>query len=440
MRRPSVLLPLLVAAMLVDIFACSKKSATPTAPTPNPCSLSPASINFGTVLNGQMRDSTFRITNTGTAQISGSLSSTCSDFSFVAGSAYQLQAGQHKDFALRFAPTSAGSHSCSISTPCGALTCSGTDLTTSCQVSPDTLSFGRPVPGRLITLDIHNTSTATVSGTVTSPCLSFQVNPPASYQIPAGQVGHVQVDFAPSVAGPQVCSLATGLPGCPSVVVTGIGQQCNVSPTSLSLGTAWDHIDKTFTITNTDSFPLQGTVSGCPTATIIGPASYNLAPGASQTFTVGMVNVGFGWKTCQVDPGIGTCSLVSVSDSSVFLDPYQGGCAAASEQLVDLGTMTVGQTATHVLHICGIGQCLPSSEYCYGFLEVISADLTFDAGTFSRVCGINDCRPLTATFTPREPGVHHVLVRVWTNTAGQNPAIEGYVEFRANVVPVSQRP
>jgi hypothetical protein len=69
-----------------------------------------------------------------------------------------------------------------------------------------------------------------------------------------------------------------------------------------------------------------------------------------------------------------------------------------------------------------------------GSAQGYSSDLTFDGYSFARICGISDRRPLTATFTPHEPGGHQVLVTVYSYTAGYDPAIEGYVEFRTNVV------
>lgn len=75
----------------------------------------------------------------------------------------------------------------------------------------------------------------------------------------------------------------------------------------------------------------------------------------------------------------------------------------------------------------------------YGSLVLFSYDLSFDNYSFARICGNTDCRPLTATFTPHEPGIHHVLVAVYSYTAGYDPVVEGYVEFRANVIAAAPR-
>ena len=90
------------------------------------CSVSPTSLNFGTVAPGSSATQTFVIKNTGSGILSGTVSESCPDFS-VSPSSYSLMPGATKTFTVTFSPTSQGSKSCMISTssPCANVNCSG---------------------------------------------------------------------------------------------------------------------------------------------------------------------------------------------------------------------------------------------------------------------------------------------------------------------------
>jgi hypothetical protein len=428
-----------IAALLLvvglSVWGCSKGTKGPTGPPPPPvgCSLNPASLAFDTLFAGQSQTKGFALTNVSNTVMSGTVRVTGPGFSVISDSTYYLGVQQSKAFTIRFAPTSSGRFTGTAATDCSSLPLGGVAVARSAVVSPDTLSFGRVAPGTSLSFTLRNTSAVTLSGDVASPCPSFTISGPSHYSLAPGALQSFAVVFQPTEGGPTSCAITTGVSA--AVTCLGIGQQCNVSPTSLDLGTAWDHIDKTFTITNTDSFPLQGTVSSpCPAFAILGPASYNLAPGASQTFTVGLVNVSSGSQSCTINTGMATCSGVAVTGQTAIFDASQGGCAAPLESAVDFGTMTVGQTASHLLKVCGVGQCSPSTPYCTAFVLFQSNDLSVDGNTYSRICGITDCRQPTFSFTPHEVGVHHIWTQFWTSEDSPNSYIEGYVEFRATVV------
>ncbi|MBU1949863.1 MAG: SUMF1/EgtB/PvdO family nonheme iron enzyme [Candidatus Eisenbacteria bacterium] len=94
------------------------------------CAVEPTALIFGQVNLGSTADLSFSITNNGTGTLSGSVSESCSLFSIVSGSgAYALATGQSQTVTVRYAPTEAGNHTCTVETgngSCSDVSCSGT--------------------------------------------------------------------------------------------------------------------------------------------------------------------------------------------------------------------------------------------------------------------------------------------------------------------------
>ena len=93
------------------------------------CQVLPMTLAFGLVQVGSASDLTFVITNSGTAALSGTVSEACAPFSLISGGgSYTLANGESWEVTVRFAPTVAGLHSCSIETgvtACGDVSCTG---------------------------------------------------------------------------------------------------------------------------------------------------------------------------------------------------------------------------------------------------------------------------------------------------------------------------
>ena len=112
--------------------SCSSVSCSGYAPEPPQCQVSPTSLDFGTVNVGSSTDRTFTITNSGGGTLTGSVSESCSHYSIVSGGgSYSLGAGQSRTVTVRFAPTSSGTKTCSVSTgtSCSNVSCSGQGVT-----------------------------------------------------------------------------------------------------------------------------------------------------------------------------------------------------------------------------------------------------------------------------------------------------------------------
>jgi len=73
-------------------------------------------MDFGTVAIGTYLEKTFRITNSGDGNLSGTISFSFveSGFSLIGITTYNLNAGEYRDFTLRFTPDSEDVHGCTI--------------------------------------------------------------------------------------------------------------------------------------------------------------------------------------------------------------------------------------------------------------------------------------------------------------------------------------
>jgi len=92
------------------------------------CSVSPTNLNFGDVEVGQAEILPFTICNTGSVTFSGSVSESSSQYSiWSGGGSYTLSPGQCRTVQIRFAPTSLGTKTTTISTgaECSNVSCTG---------------------------------------------------------------------------------------------------------------------------------------------------------------------------------------------------------------------------------------------------------------------------------------------------------------------------
>lgn len=194
------------------------------------CQVSPTNLDFGSVTVGGTSDRTFTITNTGTQALSGTVSEACDPFSIVSGGgAYTLAASEVRTVTIQYAPTSAGSHTCTIDTgpaACSDVTCAGSATGSSggCQVSPATLMFALTSVNsfRVMEFYISNNGSSTISGTVSQGDGPFEVMTGAgAYTLAQGQWRLVIVRFAPSAEGNYSGTIDTGLEGCADVSCSG---------------------------------------------------------------------------------------------------------------------------------------------------------------------------------------------------------------------------
>lgn len=93
------------------------------------CGVSLEGIDFGPVTLGQSRDTTFTITNTSEATLTGNVSESSDHYEiFPSGGHYSLEPGESCTVTVRYKPVSAGEHACTIETGnayCSDVSCTG---------------------------------------------------------------------------------------------------------------------------------------------------------------------------------------------------------------------------------------------------------------------------------------------------------------------------
>jgi hypothetical protein len=290
-------------------------------------SVQPDNLDFGAMVIGGYADTTFTITNTGGSVLSGEVSESCDHYSIVSGGgSYSLAAGEFVSVTVRFEPTVAGAHTCSIGigtgpAHCIEVACTGAgENPTVCHVDPDSLDFGTVVVGGFTdtTFTITNTGGSVLSGDVSAPCAHYSiVSGGGPYSLAADEFVNVTVRFEPTAADTHTCLVETGQAICSDVFCTGYGEPapvCSVQPDSLNFGTVslGDQVDTTFTLTNIWGDTLTGVVSeSCGDYSIVsGGGPYSLAPSESLLVAVRFAPTSVETLTCGIETGSLDCDDV----------------------------------------------------------------------------------------------------------------------------------
>jgi hypothetical protein len=183
---------------------------------------------------GTWEERTFNIQNLGTRILTGTVGQSCPPFEITGGGgAYSLRAGQSHTVTMRFAPTSAGTFACEISSggSCTNVACIGVALAAedqpTCTIQPAQLIFPSTALGSSsdLSFTITNSGTGTLTGSLSESCDDFDIIAGGdAYSLTAGQSRTVTVRYAPAAAGTAQCDISTGT-YCSLVHCTGTGTQ-----------------------------------------------------------------------------------------------------------------------------------------------------------------------------------------------------------------------
>ena len=243
-------------------------------------SASPASVNFGSVVTGASASVPVTVTNSGTASVTISAASASGTGFGMSGLTVPQTLGPNASasFTAKFAPTSAGNASGSVSitsnAPGSPLTIALSGSATAAQpqltISPTSVSFGNVNVGSSATQNITLTnsgnaaltiSAATASGTGFSASgLTFPVS------VNPGSSATLTAKLAPMSAGSASgsISITSDAPGSPATIPlsgTGIQGQLSASPMSISFGNVLVGSSGSQNITLTNSGTAAVTVS-----------------------------------------------------------------------------------------------------------------------------------------------------------------------------------
>ena len=202
------------------------------AGTPANLVVTPANLNYGTLIVGQSSNQTFSVINAGQATVSGTATvvTAGSPFAIVSGSPYAVNGGQTGTVTVSFSPTAAGSFSNTVAfngnggVSSNAVT--GAALTPAhLNVSPSSQNFGPVATGTTAQTSfvVTNTGGATLSATASVSGV-FAIVSGSSYNVAGLGSTNVIVSFTPpsvnSFTG-SVIFASTG--GNSTNIVTGRG-------------------------------------------------------------------------------------------------------------------------------------------------------------------------------------------------------------------------
>jgi len=331
-------------------------------------SVTPASFNFGSVVEGQIKSQTFTVKNTSTVWVTiAQVTANGAGFS-VSGlsTPATLAAGQSVTFSVLFAPRAAGSLSGSVAltsnTPSSPnavpLSGTGTAASVTLSASPTSVSFSG------ITVGSSGSKTVTIANTGNTNLTIAQLSVNAKdfsatgittpHTLGAGQSAALNVSFKPS-ASEQISGniTVTSSQGATAVIpVNGGGVQAGLTatPSSVSFGNVTVGVPNSQTIQLTNSGTGVLTISqvsasgpGYSTSALNLPLSLN--PNQSTTFNVKFAPASAGSASGRV-------SIVTNAPNSPAVIALSGSGVAPTETLsfstnnLSFGSVNTGASAT----------------------------------------------------------------------------------------------
>ncbi|MGA7030496.1 MAG: choice-of-anchor D domain-containing protein, partial [Candidatus Acidiferrales bacterium] len=216
---------------------------------------SPASVNFGSIAVGSNGSQTITLTNSGTASITISQATASGTGFSISGitTPQTLGAGLTTTLSAKFAPTSAGSASGSVSIVSNApgspltIALSGTATQPQLTATPSSAAFGSVVTGtsnsQTINLTNGGSATVTISAVTVAGTGFSTTGITAPLNIGAGGSATFNAVFAPTTAGAVTGSvtLTSNAPNSPlAIALSGTGlaatRLLGLSTSSLSFG------------------------------------------------------------------------------------------------------------------------------------------------------------------------------------------------------------
>src|SRR5438874_515380 len=275
-------------------------------------SSTPASIDFGNVSVGSNATQSVTLTNSGTAMVTVSQAKISgSAFAVTQGTPLSsIPAGQSASLQIRFAPSSAGNLTGSLTVTSNAsnspttvaLSGTGAAVTSQLSATPSSLSFGSVNVGAssFLGLALKNSgnSNVTISPATTTGTAYAATQGTPNSSIPPGQTASLNMPFAPSAAGNVAGSLsvtsdASNSPATIALSGTGaaVTSQLSATPSSLSFGSVNLGGGSSLGVTLTNNGNSNVTISSVSTSgtgysTSGVSANATLTPGQTATLNV----------------------------------------------------------------------------------------------------------------------------------------------------------
>jgi hypothetical protein len=404
-------------------------------------SISPATFDFGSVVDGQTKSQNFTLTNTGTATL------TVTQIS-VAGSGYSasglntpttIGVGKTAAFSLLFAPTTAGSLSGSVSISSDApsspnvASVAGTGVAASVTISPSpsSLSFGNVNAGssssKSVTITNSGNSSVTLSQVTVSAkdVLASGMSTPMT--LTPGQNASLNLTFNPSAAesvtGNVTISSTQGTSAVIPVTANGVQAALSLTPSSVSFGnvTVGSPNSQTIQISNTGSAvltisQLSVTGSGFSTSSVGLPLSLN--PGAASTFNVQFAPQSAGSVS-------GSISLVSNAPNSPGTLALSGTGVAATPTIslsstnLSFGSVNTGSSAQQSITITDTG----NANVTVSQINVSGSGYSLTGAGTPVTLSPSQTLTFTVHFSPSSAGTDNGSVSIVSNASGSPASV-----------------
>jgi Abnormal spindle-like microcephaly-assoc'd, ASPM-SPD-2-Hydin/Protein of unknown function (DUF1573) len=447
-RKPSkrhnpFIFMVLSAALLVSLtqVGCTGlTSANATDPTnATTIAVAGATGSFGSVATGSSLTKTFTVTNTGSATLTiTQLAASGSGFS-LSGFTLPINVtpGQGTSFVAKFAPTTAGAVTGSISMTANTnpavttVTLSGTGTSSgqpSILIQPTAVSFGGVGLGQNVGQAMSITNTG--SGVLTISNISvagagFSVSGfSGPITLVAGQATTVIADINTSTAGSISGSITfSNNSSTPSMVIplsgTGMSSQgqpvISVNPTSVSFGnvTVGAPNSQTILIQNTGTSVLtisQATASGAGFSLSGLSVPATIAAGSSTTFNVAFAPANAGAVS-------GSVSLVNNAAGSPLAIPLSAtGVAStfllgASASSLTFPSVGIGSNSSQNVTLTNSG----NSTVTIGSVSATGAGFTASGVAAGQMIGAGQTATLSVTFSPASATTAPGTVTVTSN-------------------------
>jgi hypothetical protein len=350
-------------------------------------SVSPASLSFGSVLDGQTKSQTVTVTNTGTANLTISqLSSTGAGVSVSGVTApLSIAAGQSSSFNVQFAPQAAGSTTGSVTLISNApnspatvlVTGAGVATTTTLSASPSAVAFGSVTVGNsanqsvIITNAGNSTSTITQIGVSGANVTASGISTPVA--LAPSQSITLNLQYSPAAAGSLngSVSIVNAQGQTTSVVLSGSSiastTTLSVSPAAIAFGSVnvGSSANQSVTITNTGNSStsitqvgVSGanvTASGISTPLTLAPSQsatlnlqYSPAAATSLSGSVSIVNAQGQTTTVSLTGSGAQASLAANPGSVSFSNVVAGSTNSQSIQISNGGNTSLTITQANI--------------------------------------------------------------------------------------------
>src|ERR1700728_1248261 len=401
-------------------------------------SSTPASINFGSVIDGASASVPVTLTNTGTANIAISAHSiTGTGFTLTGWSApASLTPGQTTSFTITFAPTTSTSATGSVSINSNApgsplainLSGSGTATQATMTISPSPVAFGNVAMGSNSSQTVTLTNTGNATLNITAATISgsgFTTNLAVPKSVNPGAKTTFTVTLAPTTAGSttgsiQIASNAPGSPVALSLSGTGLQSQPAASPSSVAFSnvTVGSNSSQPITLQNNGNATLtfsKITVAGTGMSINGLTTSSTIAAGGNLTFNAVFAPTAAGAVSGSVQ--------LATNGSPSTLTINLGGTGVATQSTMTLnpspvtfGNVNVGSSSNQTVTVTNSGNAALTITAATisgtGFTTSLTAPTSVNAGA---------SKQFTVTYAPTSEGNATGSVSI-TSNASATPA------------------